>query len=63
MVSIIFGEECAEDGFVATTKDGALRLTLSKVNPADNHNMQYRSGMVSGHLHIVQSTINSNLWL
>ncbi|TFK37538.1 beta-glucan synthesis-associated protein KRE6 [Crucibulum laeve] len=30
----------------ATTYDGALRLTLSKVRPADNHNLTYRSGMI-----------------
>jgi len=35
------------DPSAATTKDGALKLTLSKVtNPLDNHNMQYRSGMI-----------------
>ena len=35
------------DPSAATTKDGALKLTLSKVtNVLDNHNMQYRSGMV-----------------
>ncbi|KAF8890771.1 beta-glucan synthesis-associated protein SKN1 [Infundibulicybe gibba] len=30
----------------ATTKGGALRLTLSKVAPIDNHNLTYRSGMI-----------------
>ncbi|KIM89908.1 glycoside hydrolase family 16 protein [Piloderma croceum F 1598] len=35
------------DPSAATTKDGALRLTLSKIeNTALNHNMKYRSGMV-----------------
>lgn len=35
------------DPSAATTKGGALKLTLSKVNNTlDNHNLQYRSGMV-----------------
>ncbi|KAJ8592056.1 glycoside hydrolase family 16 protein [Rhizopogon salebrosus TDB-379] len=29
-----------------TTKGGALRLSLSRVDPASNHNLTYRSGMV-----------------
>ncbi|KAJ6470524.1 beta-glucan synthesis-associated [Mycena sanguinolenta] len=36
------------DPSAITTKDGALHLTLSKVtDPADNHNMTYKSGMMS----------------
>ncbi|KAF9451019.1 glycoside hydrolase family 16 protein [Macrolepiota fuliginosa MF-IS2] len=31
-----------------TTQGGALRLSLSPANLPDNHNMKYRSGMVSG---------------
>ena len=32
----------------ATTKDGTLHLTLERVNDtASNHDLQYRSGMVS----------------
>ena len=32
---------------LATTKGGALRLTLEKVSdPLNNHNLNYRSGMV-----------------
>ncbi|KAG0699610.1 glycoside hydrolase family 16 protein [Suillus ampliporus] len=30
-----------------TTKGGALQITLAKVDPATNHNLTYRSGMVS----------------
>jgi len=30
----------------ATTAGGALRLTIEKVNPIDNHDLSYRSGMV-----------------
>ncbi|KII83673.1 glycoside hydrolase family 16 protein [Plicaturopsis crispa FD-325 SS-3] len=30
----------------ATTKGGALRLKLEEVNPIDNHNLKYRSGMI-----------------
>ncbi|XP_006455620.1 hypothetical protein AGABI2DRAFT_227064 [Agaricus bisporus var. bisporus H97] len=30
----------------AITRDGALRLSLSEVDPVNNHNMKYRSGMV-----------------
>lgn len=38
----------------ATTKGGALRLTLEKVQPQNNHNLSYRSGMV-GSLHSLTS--------
>ena len=30
-----------------TTKNGSLAITLSKQDPATNHNLTYRSGMVS----------------
>ncbi|KIK44112.1 glycoside hydrolase family 16 protein [Suillus luteus UH-Slu-Lm8-n1] len=30
-----------------TTKGGALQITLAKADPASNHNLTYRSGMVS----------------
>jgi hypothetical protein len=30
----------------ATTGGGALQLTLDKADPASNHNLSYRSGMV-----------------
>lgn len=29
-----------------TTKGGALQITLAKADPASNHNLTYRSGMV-----------------
>ncbi|KAF7344352.1 GH16 domain-containing protein [Mycena sanguinolenta] len=36
------------DPSAISTKDGALHITLSKVeDPADNHNMSYKSGMMS----------------
>ena len=34
------------DPSAVTTKGGALALTLSKQDPATNHNLTYRSGMV-----------------
>ncbi|TDL27014.1 glycoside hydrolase family 16 protein, partial [Rickenella mellea] len=34
------------DPSAATTKGGYLRLTLSKVDPVNNHNLSYRSGMI-----------------
>lgn len=30
-----------------TTRNGSLAITLSKQDPATNHNLTYRSGMVS----------------
>lgn len=36
-----------------TTKGGALQITLEKVDPASNHNLTYRSGMVSQDYFIV----------
>ncbi|KAH0834148.1 beta-glucan synthesis-associated protein-domain-containing protein [Lanmaoa asiatica] len=35
------------DPAAVTTKNGALAITLSKQDPATNHNLTYRSGMVS----------------
>ncbi|KAF8650085.1 hypothetical protein AX16_005411 [Volvariella volvacea WC 439] len=34
------------DPMQATTEGGSLRLTLARANPADNHNLSYRSGMI-----------------
>ncbi|KAF8127642.1 glycoside hydrolase family 16 protein [Boletus edulis] len=36
------------DPAAVTTKNGSLAITLSKQDPATNHNLAYRSGMVSG---------------
>ena len=34
---------------VVTTKDGALQIKIERVDdPSTNHNMSYKSGMVSG---------------
>ncbi|RXW16033.1 hypothetical protein EST38_g9828 [Candolleomyces aberdarensis] len=30
----------------ATTSNGSLQITIERVNPADNHNLTYKSGMV-----------------
>ena len=38
----------------ATTQGGALRLTLEKALPQNNHNLSYRSGMV-GSLRLLTS--------
>ncbi|TFK62967.1 glycoside hydrolase family 16 protein [Pluteus cervinus] len=34
------------DPSAVTTKDGSLQITLSKVNPDDNHNLSYKSAML-----------------
>jgi len=48
---------------LATTKGGALRLTIEKVDPVNNHNLTYRSGMVSSSLNFFFDTSHPVLLL
>lgn len=42
-----FKNHLTQEMCIATTKDGALHLTLDQVNdPINNHNLNYKSGMV-----------------
>jgi hypothetical protein len=40
-----------ENSSEVTTQNGSLRLILSEVDPVNNHNLKYRSGMVSSKAH------------
>lgn len=40
--TLLFAQICA-----ATTANGSLRLTLEEADPANNHELDYKSGMVS----------------